>query len=322
MKTLLKTNRRLYGLDILKVLAAYFVLILHINGYSADLFSIQEFDKVSYYTFYIMQAVAYPAIHLFVLAGSYLMISEKKSCVNIKSIATIWSQTFLVTVIGVIVLMLFSPSVVSGGGILRSLFPFLGRAYWFVSDYIILLILSPVLIQIVYSLESRTLLQLTAFLFLILSVFRSLIPGWKNEGNLMLFILLFLIAACFQRHQSIINVKRWQWGCLWYICISLLVLSVISINVIQKYIGFFTGRQEWFYNYNSILVIGAAVALFGWFKEIEIKTIIVERILRILSSETLVVYLLHMHPIAKEHYTEWGLLRFVNISGGGTAYMC
>ena len=38
------------------------------------------------------------------------------------------------------------------------------------------------------------------------------------------------------------------------------------------------------------------------------------RLLKTLSSASLAVYLIHMHPVFKVHYVEWGIFRWINIA--------
>lgn len=79
-------QKRKYSLDVLKVVAIFFVVLLHVNGYAVQTFSIEQYTKVTKYIYCILEAIAYPAIHIFTLIGSYFMLERApkiKSCMYI-----------------------------------------------------------------------------------------------------------------------------------------------------------------------------------------------------------------------------------------------
>lgn len=74
-----------------------------------------------------------------------------------------------------------------------------------------------------------------------------------------------------------------------------------------------------FYQYDSPFVIFEAVGLMILFSKINIRNInvFIKRIISILVNASLVVYLVHMHPIIKEHYVSIGVLSWINVNSFG-----
>jgi surface polysaccharide O-acyltransferase-like enzyme len=147
--------------DILKVIAVCFVIILHLNGYTMQMFGIDSYVASARVEYYFLEALAYPAIHIFVLIGSFFIIGKKTS---LKMVRHIYVQLYTVTIIGLILSLILIRSDVAIGGVLQSVFPFSQRAYWFVSDYIVLVLVSPFLSIIVDKAPNKQLQCLTALL--------------------------------------------------------------------------------------------------------------------------------------------------------------
>lgn len=86
-----------YGIDCLKILATIFVIMLHVNGFVRDSTSLLNFSEQTNVIWHILQAIAYPAIHLFVMITAWFgieKVSVKKSIINA------WLQCFIVCVGG------------------------------------------------------------------------------------------------------------------------------------------------------------------------------------------------------------------------------
>jgi len=256
-----------------------------------------------------------------VLIGSRFMI---QSGVKLKRILHIWVLTLSVTVPGLAIMFLISGGTLGLSEILICIFPFFGRAYWFVSSYIVLMLLSPFLNILLTHISLKQLLCLTGILCSITILLPCLLSppfDWSyfNGNDVMLFICLYLISDCFYRLKPRTAVPNYIFilGCV--LCISLLVLSVYAIEYVSLYKSVFVGKQEVFYHYSSILVVGLAICYFGWFSNIQIHSKKIIGIITWFTRSSLAVYLLHMHPVVKKHYVAWGIFQHMP-TGSGIAY--
>ena len=110
-------DNRKYGIDIIKIIAAFFVVILHVNGYTLDLHEeFAGYSQISKLIYYILEAIAYPAIHLFVLAGATLLIERGSS---ISNISNIWMQTIILCFTGFLIAVIIKFPINLGGGIAK-----------------------------------------------------------------------------------------------------------------------------------------------------------------------------------------------------------
>lgn len=260
--------------------------------------------------YYILEALAYPAIHLFIMIGSWFMI-EKTSV--LRNITKIWSQTWIISITGLLLVLIFKNEIftVLGGG--KCIFPFLTRAYWYVSDYIILMLISPAINAAIGKLDDLHLVFTTWICGIVISVFPTFLPifPWnQNYSNIGLFILMYLITACIKRNKCRISARCG--GIFWGISFLILCMSGIVIHNASLKISELSGYEMYFYKYNSIFVILEAVFLFVIFLQLPTINSRHGNIITRISENSLIVYLIHMHPIVKEQYTEWKVLGFID----------
>ena len=74
----------------------------------------------------------------------------------------------------------------------------------------------------------------------------------------------------------------------------------------------FAGREMILFQYCSPIVISEAVGMFLLF--LRIKSVHKIKFVGILANSSLVVYLIHMHPIIKNNYVQWNIFGWVNVS--------
>lgn len=311
---MLSSNCRNTKLDLLKIYAALLVLILHVGGYTMSLNAEEDVSSSVLYMYYLCEAFAYPAIHLFVMIGSWLMI-EKPG--NINRAFKVWAQTWIVSMTGLIIMLLVQPDSVNVVRGIISVFPFLGRAYWFVSDYIILILLSPFLNYGIEKCNDVVLRRITLLSGAVISIFPTFLPifPWHQDySNIGLFVLLYLITAMIKRNQSKFKNKIWRFT--WVIPGILLTISAVTIHVLKRNIPFLEGRELELYEYNSVFVILEAILIFIAFLGMR-NMRKMEKVFIWISSGSLVVYLIHMHPVVKEQYTKWKVFKYINIQNSG-----
>lgn len=102
---------------------------------------------------------------------------------------------------------------------------------------------------------------------------------------------------------------------IWIALVLALTASGISISLLSPKYTALSGKELVLYQYCSPIVVFEAISLFGFFitkKDEERRSI--PRLLSWICSLSLIIYLLHMHPIFKEVYTRYGLLLYINVN--------
>lgn len=315
----MKEKVRDNNLDCLRIIATIFVLILHFDGFFQQATGIAESSEwMIRLTYRLSESFAYCAIHIFVLISSYYLLKSKFS---IRRLIIIWLSTVSITFIGAIIIWILSPNCISIKGMLQSIFPLTTQAYWYVSAYVVLLLISPFLNKLINILTDKELLCLTGVLLVGVSIgptFLQMFDDYVKLGtNIAVFILLYFIAAVYRRKD--IYFTR-IWGMVLYIgCVCVLIISIYLIELLSCK-GYIPVGNGWlFFNYQSIFVICEAVGLFIFFEKK--KNCKSHKVVTVLARNSLFVYMIHMHPIAKNYYVEWNLFKGANISSPLDYYM-
>ena len=193
--------------------------------------------------------------------------------------------------------------------ILELVFPLQMEHYWFITAYVTLYILVPVLGAGVKYLSKAQHKWVIVGLLLVFSVPKTIIPieipidrygydfGW--------FIGLFLIASYIRLHGICgFSRKRTAFAIylaavfgIWGISVVCAVLSRNGLPLVYM--------MDMVYCYNHLLVLVASIALFYVFKYIRIPRGTVSNIICKISSYTLGVYLLHENLSVRTQWQFW-----------------
>lgn len=168
--------------------------------------------------------------------------------------------------------------------------------WWFLTAYLALYLLSPLLNAAVDSLNRKQFLFILVSLTLINSVGESSfgvasIVGTNRGFSLLSFIHIYLIAQFIRKYVHLDKLKKYSSAV--YIASSLLLflLAFFSITELSQF-----GVRS-IYAYNNPLVLIAAIAFFFFFKSIRLRSGLINSI----SPYVLGVYLFHDHPLTREH---------------------
>lgn len=212
MQTEGNDNIRYPGIDILKIIATLMVIVLHVDGYFSQYVN-GNINNNARLGFQFLETTAYPAIHIFVLCGSFLMQSRKK--IRFKQFIYIYGQMFFVTTMGLLFVTFLNSTLLTKSGIASSLLPFSFRAYGYVSSWIVLMILSPFLNKLQNSLSQKEHGLLIVSVSLPVSIMPTFVFGiWQND-YMSLFVLLYLIAGYAYRYRNCFFSSRFGmilWG--------------------------------------------------------------------------------------------------------------
>ncbi len=192
------------------------------------------------------------------------------------------------------------------------------------TEYIILVMLSPFLNKGMKCLSDKELITVTVIFGCAVSVFPTLLPmfpWYQDESEMANFILLYLIIGCIKRLRSskgnatliknkifVIIQRKPFWIIMWVLSVLLLGASAFVLHRIAP------AYEMYFYKYNGILVMLEAIAVFMVFLDADIYAEGIRNCITWVAGSSLVVYLVHMHPLFKSRYKEWGLFEFVSIN--------
>ena len=226
-------------------------------------------------------------VDCFILISGYFLVTAKFKFERIlRLLAETIFYTFAITFI------LFCLGKVDVYELVKSIFPIAPTkfAYWFVTKYFALLLLSPFLSKLCLSLTKRGYECLLLSLLLLTSSFFVIFPfGWMyaNGVSLWWMITMFVTGGYLRLYEP----KFSYWGLS---ALLFLVVHVFSVNFLSNIVVL---------HYNSLITYALAISTFMWFKNLRISDSgILAKIITFIAPNVFAVYLIHAHALVMNSY--------------------
>ena len=268
--------------EVMRTWAMFSIVIYHCmcHGIGSDYaFDLQLPVSLFNFTFSdFILVIGSIAVNLYVLVSGYFLVNAR---FKVSRIIRTWVSALFYSVIITTMFLLLSLepwSIVTLG---KSFFPLSTDAYWFVTQYIGLLILSPFLAMLVRQLSYR---QYVALLIGMGLMVLSVIPDFPLGKR-------FFIAGFIRLH-----LKRIPMGKLVVTVLGLALLTMVSEMVLGIHNG--VGHLLWF-NYNGILLF-LSVAVFVFIRQQQIPETGIWSLMVKVAPYTFGVYLIHDHLLMRD----------------------
>ena len=299
------------GIELLKIVAVFFIVICHVTH---TLFSGENFNNLQfndgYYSFAGTTSITvfiltiFPYLGrlgnlIFMISSSYFLSNSEKN--NLKKFFKLGLNTIIISYIFFATFLIANVDLTKKE-IIKSLFPITTRSNWFISTYLLFILIVPFLNKLIKKLNQKQLLRVSYILFIFYFVISLIISNHVN--NIIVFIIVYFIVNYFKKYMENFwnNKKR---------CIKLLVLGIAGLIIFQFLTNFIALKfgslqnDHWLINNNPILFI-IAIPLFYLFKQMSFKSHFINTV----SSLSLYVYLTHENVLFKT-YTRVYILHYI-----------
>ena len=287
----LKPGRN-YGIDFLRILSMFFVLLLHILNQGGVIASSEKLS-LGYNLSWFIETCAYCAVNCYALISGFIGYKSKHKYSNI---INLYIQTAFYALLATGIFYLSAPDEVGEKSFIKAALPFGFNYYWYFTAYLCMFFFIPFMNK---ALEVCDFKQLTCLVSAIV-VFFSVIPfvfkgdpfSTKNGYCVLWISLLYIIGGYIRKyelHKKISNIK-----CI-LIYFSAVVLS-LGLKLLNDYpkAEFFNGDYS-LIKYTSPTILICAVTLLCLFAKIELKDG-VKKIVAVFSPLSFGVYLIHTAP--------------------------
>lgn len=303
-------KKRDANIELLRIVAMLMIITLHFNIHSKALLVLGEPASNVQIFATVLEAIAITGVNVYVLISGYYLSSSK---VRLSKVLLLILQVYFYTLLISCAMMFVGAYSVKPEDkldrALRYLFPISSEHYWFVTAYVIMYVLAPVMNAAVNTLERKQLKTVIIGLLTWFCFIKSIVPvkfGTDRMGyDFGWFICLYLIAA-YIRKYNIVLFRDAKKSALVYL-ISVVVIAAFSL-VFYK-INFDTGNFNYYAevpcHYNFFFALTGALGLFSVFRFMRLKENLLAEVIRIIAPYTLGVYLLHMHFEIADRWVEW-----------------
>lgn len=298
-------KQRNYGIDLLRILAMFFVVILHILGEGGILEAVEE-NEVKFALSWFLEIAAYCAVDCYALVTGFVYFSkEDKPCKFSKFIA-LWLQVEFYSVLITVLFKIIRPDLVNIKQILKSVFPVMGDQYWYFTAYTGVFFGIPYLNKMVRGLKEEYLpifkIGLIGFtLWLIGTRILGTDPFALKGGYTFLWLaILYIIGATIKKYE--LDKKFQIKNCLLIIGFFIFLTWGWKIGI-GKITSCLFGKKildNLLISYTSPTILGIAIAMLMIFVNLRVEEKFC-KIIKFFSVSAFAVYLIHGQPLVYQH---------------------
>lgn len=292
-------KQRNVGIDILRIVSMFFVIIGHILMQGGVLSAFcNENLQGSYYFFNTLYFLVYCGVNCFALVSGY--VGWQNSFKSDK-IIKLWANVVFWSVGVSLVLFIYNKEFFSVKEAISMFLPLVRGRYWFFNAYFVVFMFSPLLNHLI-----RTLPQKTFQYFLLAVGFVFCVIPFLALGNDVLriqsgfefswLIVMYLVGGYFSKYP--VTIKK-PYKCI-VACFGFALLNFIykyPIELVTTKLFGVPSHGDLFMSYTSPIVVGEAVCLLLYFSNLNIKNRKLIKAVSIVTPAIFSVYIIHVHPL-------------------------
>lgn len=296
---LMNSSKRHQGIDLMRILCMLLIIQYHIQGYGSLIIdtSLSPFNQS---LVYYLHAICQVAVDGFALISGYVSYHTHQ---KYSSLILLWLRVLFYSVGVTFVAYLISPAAISSATIKSSFFPLLTGQYWYFTAYFGCFMFTPLIHAAMSHLSFK---QATLYLVGILLTF-SFLPYLSHtdpfqtvNGNHAIWLLiLYAVGMYIQKFDPF---SRLSTAVIALLLFCALLLQIFANVILGPFVQLLTGcsvNRWYFLCHDSPTTLIFAVLMLALFSNISFSRNI--RILRVLSSSSFSVYLIHDHPLVRKY---------------------
>lgn len=207
---MIKNNtERMGGVDLLKSIAIILVVLCHsmpdsngiISGNTQCVLNLNiPTANIQYIIILLLKNCGMIGNDIFIACSAYFLLND--NCVKIKKIGQIICDSFVVSVSISLVLYLLKFPGVTTRLFIKSFFPILTNATWFITCYLILYIIHPALNRVIINMNKIRLLSIVLLMLFFYSILGMIYRNAYYYNDLVGFIIIYFIVAYIKIYLS------------------------------------------------------------------------------------------------------------------------
>lgn len=288
-------NNRNLGIDLLRGVAMFFVVIWHFIG-QGGLLEHTAPGTVKFWILSGVQILTVCCVNLYGLTTGYLMCDKP---FRLSRVVKLWVTTVFWSVVVSCVLFVVIPESRTIEEMVSMFLPILRGRYWFFTAYFVVMMLSPVLNLVIRSLTMGQYRLLLAALFLLFGVIPVGSLGYdvmriSTGHHFSWMVVLYIIGGYLRRSEREKTAPCWKFLAGYFL--------FAGAHLLYKFATTAVGLESFanlLLTYVSPLVVGEAICLFLFFKDafanVSVESIF-GRIICFAAPGIYSVYVIHVHP--------------------------
>lgn len=298
-------KKRNVSFELLRIIMMMQVIFLHISlygGYTDCAKSLGFSGKFLYWVLWLMSRCP---VYMFIILMGYFSC-ESGTKLKIDRILKIYISMFFYSILITVIYSIFRPGEVNLKFFIRSLIPFSSAIWYFMTLYVLMMVLTPYINRMLDGIEKREftiLIGLCTFIFCIwqhLAIIAPFKDFFSVENvietgsgkSLYDFIFMYLLGAYMRRYKGM-QMKK-----IIYL-IGFFAFGMINVALILLYPD--GAINHVVTNNDNLFVVLQCVCLFRFFEGLNLKKSgKAGAMISYISAGNLGVYMIHEHPIIRK----------------------
>ncbi len=308
--------KRNYGIDGLRIVCMFFVVVLHLVGMGGVLQN-TEAQSAQYYSAQLLQVGTYCAVNCYALISGFVGWDRRP---KLRGLVTLWVKALVWCIGATLVFSWLLGDAITREHWLKALMPVSKQQYWYLSAYVGLFFFQPILNAAVKQLSQRELGWALAGIlcFSVVPITKTMNLFRLSEGYSCWWLcILYLLGGWLGKYEL---AKRFP-AKIWLLGYVLAVLGaylprMAAFRLVPELAELQYGTL--YLEYTSPLMILAAVCLVLGFSRLKPGKGL-ERVIKALAPYSFGVYLMHVQPLIFRHLVTGSLAALGTASLGAMA---
>ncbi len=285
------SNARNYGVDALRLLAMFFVTILHTLGHGGVL---RNTTGIANYSAYLIEIIAYCAVNCYAVISGFVMYTEEEKPYCYSKYITIWLQVFFYSFsIGLLAFIIRGNDAITFKELIKFALPVTTKRYWYFSSYTALFFTVPFLNNFIRRLSKKDTTNLIILLFVLFVCFGHLRDSfYLNNGYSFIWLaIMYLFGAWLKKCNIPQKIK--------ISCAIYMLLTCTFITWLFKILS--PIGENLFISYLSPTIVLNTLSWLVIFSKFKIAKK-VQSVIRFFSPAAFGVYLIHEHGFIRDNF--------------------
>lgn len=287
--------KRNYGIDLLRIVAMVFVIVLHLTGVGGICGS-AALGSPQFYISQFLRIATFCTVNCYALISGYVGWSRSP---RLSSLLSLWLKVIAFCVAITIFTQLRDPAAVDLTDLQKAFTPVSEAKYWYFNAYIGLFFFAPLLGHGIRGIPGREAILSVVGLSLVVIA----LPHSRLKDSFLLgsgysslwLILMYLLGGLMSRFEIPAKLPAPAWAGLYLLAVAMSYVPRMWMLKMQPEL-WTPSNQNLSMQYTGPAVVLAAAALVGLFARLELPQWCI-RLTKTLSPHAFGVYLLHTHKL-------------------------
>ena len=287
--------KRNYGIDLLRVVAMVFVIVLHLTGVGG-ICGAAVLGTPQFYISQFFRIATFCAVNCYALISGFVGWSRTP---KVSGLLNLWLKVIIFCVGITVFTQLRNPAAVNLSDLWNAFTPVKLQKYWYFNAYVLMFPFTPLLNRGIQSIHGREAVLSAVGVCLLILTLR--IPGIRDiillgSGYSALWLLiLYVLGGLMGRFEIPAKLSAIGWAGLFLLAVGMSYLPRMGMLLIQPEL-WTPDNQNLSMQYTNPSVVLAGVALVGLFARLELPQRGIS-LAKALSPHAFGVYLFHTHTL-------------------------